>query len=391
MRAGYPILSVPSGLLRAAMLAILLLPTAASALQFGSYRCWSYNVSGGGGSCRLAPPIMIRADGTYQESSTSGTYRIDGNRIYLSRSTVRGPGVIAGENQITFDYDYRGWHHTVTYLCQDCGAESAPAKSKTAAGTTVWVAVRLSFDRSDGYLDWANSAHLVPAAQAAQFAASSASTPPSGSSTGSAYAEDRQTVVANFRRAEGGQDYVVFLDSGRQRIPVASIHVPATPAEQTLNVKASLDFSTPAAPAPHSSNEPAGQGGDAENLAGALGALAEALQALTQPEQARPAPQESASAAPDYPRIGVDVMDVTPEIARAVGNPTLKGAGVRRVAPGSPAEKAGVREGDIITQVNGKAVTGMQELVQALAHRKSGTPSHLSIYRGGRTITIIVP
>lgn len=390
MRASYPILSVfPAGLLRAAMLAVLLAPAAASALQFGSYRCWSYNVSGGGGSCRLASPIVIRADGTYQESSTSGTYRIDGNRIYLSRSIIRGPGVIAGENQVTFDYDYRGWHHTVTYLCQDCSAASAPAKSKSPAGAMVWVAVRLSFDRSDGYLDWANSAHLVPAAQAAQFAASSAATPPTGSSTGSAYAEDRQTVVANFRRAAGGQDYVVFLDSGRQRIPVASVHVPAAPAEQTLNVKASLDFSPSAAPEPHSSGTPAEQGGDAEDLAGALGALAEALQALTQPEQ--PAPQGGAPAVPDYPRIGVEVMDVTPEIARAVGNPALRGAGVRRVAPGSPAEKAGLREGDIITRVNGKAVTGMQELLQALAHRKSGTASHLSIYRGGRTMTISVP
>jgi hypothetical protein len=371
-----------SGLLRVVVLAALLLPAAASAVQFGSYRCWSYNVSGGGGSCRLAAPITIRADGTYQESSTSGTYRVDGNRIYFSKSTIRGPGVISGGNQITFDYDYRGWHHTVTYLCQDCSAASGAAKP-SAAGAMVWVAVRLNFDRSDGYLDWANSAHLVPAAQAAQFAASTASTPPPGSSTGSAYAEDRQTVVANFRRAAGGQDYVVFLDSGRQRIPVASVHVPATPAEQTLNVNASLDYTPSAPPEPRSSNMPAGEGGDAENLAGALGALAEALQGLTQPEQAQPAP--------DYPKIGIEAMDVTPEIARAVGNPALRGAGVRSLMPGAPAEKAGLREGDIITQVNGKAVTGAQELIQALAHRKSGAASHLSVYRGGRTMTIVVP
>lgn len=225
----------------AAFWAALLTPAAASALQFGSYRCWSYNVSGGGGNCRLAAPIVIRADGSYQESSTAGTYRIVGKRIHFSQSTVRGPGVIAAENKISFDYDYRGWHHTVTYLCQDCGATSGSARP-TAAAATVWAAVRLNFDRTDGYLDWATSAHLVPAAQAAQFAASSTAALPPGSATGSAYADGKQTVVANFRQAAGGQNYIVFLDSGRERIPVAAVYLPAAPAEQTLSVNARLKF-----------------------------------------------------------------------------------------------------------------------------------------------------
>ena len=38
----------------------------------GSFRCWQYNVQGGGGSCRTAQPIILNEDGTYQESSTSG-------------------------------------------------------------------------------------------------------------------------------------------------------------------------------------------------------------------------------------------------------------------------------------------------------------------------------
>lgn len=343
MRAIIPVRSVlKSRLFCAAFLAVLMVPDAASALQFGTYRCWSYNVSGGGGNCRLSPPIVLRADGTYQESSTSGTYRIEGNRIHFSKSTVRGAGEITGENRITFEYDYRDWHHTVTYLCQECSAGSGAAGPKIAAGASVWVAVRLNFDRADGYLGWANSAYLVPAAQAAQFAAAGTATPPPGSASGSAYADGKQTVVANFRKAAGGQEYVVFLDSGRQRVPVAAVHVPPAPAEQTLEVKASMNFS--------------------------------------------PAP-----AATDYPHIGVEVMNVTPEIAAAVGNPALKGAGVRRLVPGGPAEKAGVLEGDIITHVNGNAVTGTRELIQALGHRKSGVASHLSIYRGGRTIGIVVP
>jgi len=237
--------------LRLLALVALLVPATALALQVGSYRCWSYNVSGGGGSCRLAAPITVNADGTYSESSTSGTYRIDGNRIRFSQSTIRGPGLIAADNQIIFEYDYRSRHHTVTYLCQDCKAAPSTAKrtpAAAAAGALVWAQLRLAFDRPDGYLSWANSAHLVPAEQAAAFAASDAASPPAGSATSSTYLDGKQTVVANFRQATGGRRYVVFLDSGRQRLPVATVHLPASPAEQTISLDASLDFKPAAAP-----------------------------------------------------------------------------------------------------------------------------------------------
>ncbi len=49
---------------RGVLLALLLAPCAALALQYGTYRCWHYNVTGGVGNCRLAPPIVIKADGT---------------------------------------------------------------------------------------------------------------------------------------------------------------------------------------------------------------------------------------------------------------------------------------------------------------------------------------
>lgn len=370
----------------------LLLPLTASAIEPGTYRCRSYNVSGGGGSCKLAPPIVINFDGSYQESSSRGSYRVSENRVYFSESTIRGPGVVSGHNQITFEYDYRGWHHTVTYLCQDCvaGGRAVPSGPTAApSGALVWAQLRLQFPTADGYLGWASSAHLVPFEQAGAFAASGAATPPAGSATGSAYLDGRQTVVANFRRAAGGRDYVVFLDSGRERIPVASLHVPASPAEQTLAVNANLKHS-PAPPARPRSQAPAPAKSDVENFAEALGSLARAVQGLADttrevPAQAPPSPE------PDYPRIGVDVVDVTPEIAQAVGDPDLKGAGVRRLLPGGPAERSGVQPGDIITSVNGVAVGGMQDLVRALLHRRQGTASHLTVYREGREIAVVVP
>jgi hypothetical protein len=88
----------------------------------GQYRCWSYNVSGGGGSCRLAPPLVLNSDGTYQMSSEKGTYKVEDGKVVLSESKIRGPGKLEAGNHIVFEYDLKGMHHTVTYLCQSCGA-----------------------------------------------------------------------------------------------------------------------------------------------------------------------------------------------------------------------------------------------------------------------------
>lgn len=83
----------------------------------GSYRCWSYNVSGGGsGNCRLFAPIVLKGDGTYSISSERGTYKVKGNIITLSKSKLRGAGKIIDGNKIRFEYDYNSKHHTITYL-----------------------------------------------------------------------------------------------------------------------------------------------------------------------------------------------------------------------------------------------------------------------------------
>ncbi len=86
----------------------------------GHYRCLSYNVSGGGGSCRLAPPLTLNANGTYGMSSERGTWRVVGDRVHLSGSKIRGPGKLSKDNRIIFEYTHRGWQHTITYGCTDC-------------------------------------------------------------------------------------------------------------------------------------------------------------------------------------------------------------------------------------------------------------------------------
>ncbi|MDP2628216.1 MAG: PDZ domain-containing protein [Candidatus Rokubacteria bacterium] len=69
----------------------------------GTYRCWMFNVGGAGGRCRTSPPIVLRADGSYEESSTRGTWTLRGNQVLLSASTVRGAGRLESGNQIVFE------------------------------------------------------------------------------------------------------------------------------------------------------------------------------------------------------------------------------------------------------------------------------------------------
>jgi hypothetical protein len=95
----------------------------------GAYRCSSYNVSGGGGSCRNMPRLLLHSDGTYDFSSSRGRWNIDGGKLHLSDAQFWGPGEIIGGDTVRFEYDYRGWRHTVTWICQECGsaAPSFPA------------------------------------------------------------------------------------------------------------------------------------------------------------------------------------------------------------------------------------------------------------------------
>ncbi|MBI3897796.1 MAG: hypothetical protein HY308_05790 [Gammaproteobacteria bacterium] len=94
----------------------------AEAAVAGTYRCASYNVSGGAGSCRNMPRLALNADGSYQYSSTRGRWRVADGKLVLSESKLWGPGKILGHGSIRFEYDYRGWHHVVTWLCQACGS-----------------------------------------------------------------------------------------------------------------------------------------------------------------------------------------------------------------------------------------------------------------------------
>jgi serine protease Do len=84
-------------------------------------------------------------------------------------------------------------------------------------------------------------------------------------------------------------------------------------------------------------------------------------------------------------RIGVQIEAVSKEIAESIGLGKPVGAMVRGVEAGSPAEKAGVEAGDIITRFEGKVVEKSSDLPRLVGGTKPGTKSTLTVFRRGST------
>jgi Do/DeqQ family serine protease len=87
--------------------------------------------------------------------------------------------------------------------------------------------------------------------------------------------------------------------------------------------------------------------------------------------------------------LGVTVQGVTPDIASSLGLKQLNGALVSDVRPGSAAEKAGIRRGDVILALNGKDVPESNSLRNHVAQLKPGARADLRVLRDGseRTLT----
>jgi serine protease Do/serine protease DegQ len=87
-------------------------------------------------------------------------------------------------------------------------------------------------------------------------------------------------------------------------------------------------------------------------------------------------------------RLGVEMVDVTPAIAKKLGIAVLEGAIVAGVQGGSPAEKAGLRERDVIVAMNGRPIRSAAELRTRLGLTPIGEDVELRIRRGGEARTL---
>src|SRR5262249_3352360 len=84
-------------------------------------------------------------------------------------------------------------------------------------------------------------------------------------------------------------------------------------------------------------------------------------------------------------KLGINVQRITPDLAASMNLPSAQGALVSGVDAGSPAEKAGLKQGDVITSYNGKPVTDYNQLRNSVAATAPGTAVPLEVLRNGHT------
>lgn len=102
------------------------------------------------------------------------------------------------------------------------------------------------------------------------------------------------------------------------------------------------------------------------------------------------AEQIIAGETPAHPYIGVTVTSVNAFTAREQGLPVSEGAVVTAVSPDSPAAEAGLEPDDIVTAVNGEAVTSADGLIIAAREHQIGETITLTVVRGDKTQDIEV-
>ncbi|MCE9508095.1 MAG: DegQ family serine endoprotease [Alphaproteobacteria bacterium] len=88
--------------------------------------------------------------------------------------------------------------------------------------------------------------------------------------------------------------------------------------------------------------------------------------------------------------LGVRIQEITPEIAESLGLDKPVGALVSGVTAKGPAEKAGIKSGDVILKFDGVAIDQMRQLPKLVADAEVGKKSALTLWRKGKELTVTV-
>jgi Do/DeqQ family serine protease len=91
-----------------------------------------------------------------------------------------------------------------------------------------------------------------------------------------------------------------------------------------------------------------------------------------------------------HPWLGVEISNVTQDVATAYGYNGTSGVVVRSVISGGPADKAGLQDGDIITGWNGASVADTNDLLQKVQQAGVGAKINLTIWRDKQSVTASV-
>jgi serine protease Do len=86
--------------------------------------------------------------------------------------------------------------------------------------------------------------------------------------------------------------------------------------------------------------------------------------------------------------IGVSFQPLTSDLAKSLGKSDTHGALVASVVPKSPAEKAGVKPGDVIEQVDGQPIKESPDLLRAVLMKPVGSKTSLTVLRDGKTLNL---
>ena len=88
--------------------------------------------------------------------------------------------------------------------------------------------------------------------------------------------------------------------------------------------------------------------------------------------------------------IGVEPQDVTPEIAESFGLSRKDGALIAAVVQGGPADKAGLRPGDILTSVNSEPILDTTALLNSIAQLQPGAEAKVTVSRKGKAVELTI-
>jgi len=88
--------------------------------------------------------------------------------------------------------------------------------------------------------------------------------------------------------------------------------------------------------------------------------------------------------------MGVSVQDITEDMARSLQLKERRGAIISEVFKGDPAERAGIRAGDVVTEINGRKIKDTHDLLLSIASFHVGDKVSIKVIRDGREMTFQV-
>ena len=86
--------------------------------------------------------------------------------------------------------------------------------------------------------------------------------------------------------------------------------------------------------------------------------------------------------------LGMRIGDVNEEIREAFNLPEARGALVQSVDPGKPADKAGIKHGDVIVAIDGKPINNNRELIDYISYQPVGSEVKITVIRNGQRQTL---